>query len=417
MILTESFWLKRHIELQQERQRFPARADVVIVGAGIAGLTTALELRKQDIGARIVVLDGNYVGSGASGRSAGLLTPVPFPVWLLSALRDTKYQWALEWVREQVDRCAEWIAQHLPDAAIGDTTLSLIPKSKLSTIALSKFRKQLEVFQVEAGQTTLPDTYSLQLRAHSVNPFGLVQGMSGLLSSRGVSVFEHCPVAKVCSSRVGVRVVLSGGQTIEASAAVICANAYMPLIKLPSPPRIRAYTTYMLSQKVDSQLSSKLSPNQFSVEIRRGFPYYRRVDDSLLFGAFDKKGFSPDEAVGRKMSKRLRSCFTNTFGRAHVLGKESMIWKGSYHHNLVDVPVISRDRKCREIVYNCGYGGTGLSGSLVASSLAASLASCKKLDSEHEAFRRILSSTRLPILPIFRVGSRALYEWAFASSK
>ncbi len=44
-------------------------ADAVIIGAGIAGLATALELAKQ--GWRPIVLEKNYVGYGASSRNVG----------------------------------------------------------------------------------------------------------------------------------------------------------------------------------------------------------------------------------------------------------------------------------------------------------------------------------------------------------
>ncbi len=44
-------------------------ADAVIIGAGIAGLATALELAKQ--GWKSIVLEKNYVGYGASSRNVG----------------------------------------------------------------------------------------------------------------------------------------------------------------------------------------------------------------------------------------------------------------------------------------------------------------------------------------------------------
>jgi sarcosine oxidase subunit beta len=45
-------------------------AEVVIVGGGIAGLALAVELRRRGLG-RVLVLEQNYVGSGASGRNVG----------------------------------------------------------------------------------------------------------------------------------------------------------------------------------------------------------------------------------------------------------------------------------------------------------------------------------------------------------
>lgn len=49
------------------------RTDVVVIGAGYTGLSTALALRAQ--GADVAVLEQSFAGSGASGRNAGHLTP------------------------------------------------------------------------------------------------------------------------------------------------------------------------------------------------------------------------------------------------------------------------------------------------------------------------------------------------------
>jgi glycine/D-amino acid oxidase-like deaminating enzyme len=49
----------------------PAKAEVVVLGAGIAGCLAALVLARA--GARVVVLDARHPGQGATGRSAGFL--------------------------------------------------------------------------------------------------------------------------------------------------------------------------------------------------------------------------------------------------------------------------------------------------------------------------------------------------------
>jgi glycine/D-amino acid oxidase-like deaminating enzyme len=50
-----------------------ARADVAVVGAGITGLSTALHLAEQ--GAKVVVLEAEQPGWGASGRNGGQVNP------------------------------------------------------------------------------------------------------------------------------------------------------------------------------------------------------------------------------------------------------------------------------------------------------------------------------------------------------
>ncbi len=58
----------------QSEVRDPFDADVVVVGAGISGLSMAYWLTQADPELRVVVLDRGRVGAGASGRNAGFLT-------------------------------------------------------------------------------------------------------------------------------------------------------------------------------------------------------------------------------------------------------------------------------------------------------------------------------------------------------
>ncbi len=48
-------------------------ADVVVVGGGMAGLTTAQQF--HDKGCKVVLIEKNYCGAGASGKSSGFITP------------------------------------------------------------------------------------------------------------------------------------------------------------------------------------------------------------------------------------------------------------------------------------------------------------------------------------------------------
>ena len=52
------------------RGAVPAAADAVIIGGGVNGLTTAYELARQGL-KNIVVIEGQYIGSGSTGRCGG----------------------------------------------------------------------------------------------------------------------------------------------------------------------------------------------------------------------------------------------------------------------------------------------------------------------------------------------------------
>jgi len=55
--------------------RGEVRADLAIVGGGLAGLWAALEALERDPGRDVVLLEGGVVGIGASGRTVGSARP------------------------------------------------------------------------------------------------------------------------------------------------------------------------------------------------------------------------------------------------------------------------------------------------------------------------------------------------------
>jgi len=66
--MSTSYWLDR--SFQTTKQNF----DVVIVGAGITGLSTAYWLEKEDPSLKVAIVEKHRVAFGASGRNAGFVT-------------------------------------------------------------------------------------------------------------------------------------------------------------------------------------------------------------------------------------------------------------------------------------------------------------------------------------------------------
>src|ERR1700726_1304769 len=87
------------IQASRERARltFDLDVDICIVGAGLAGLTVALEAAR--LGASVAVLEGRHVGWNASGHQLGTVMPgYDLPIGELIArigFEDTRELWAL----------------------------------------------------------------------------------------------------------------------------------------------------------------------------------------------------------------------------------------------------------------------------------------------------------------------------------
>src|SRR5271169_605357 len=82
---------------ERMRLSFDLDVDICVVGAGLAGLTVALEAAR--LGASIAVLEGRHVGWSASGHQLGTVMPgYGLPISDLIArigFEDTRELWSL----------------------------------------------------------------------------------------------------------------------------------------------------------------------------------------------------------------------------------------------------------------------------------------------------------------------------------
>src|SRR5258707_2671667 len=121
---------------ERSRLSFDLDVDICIVGAGLAGLTVALEAAR--LGASVAVLEGRHVGWNASGHQLGTVMPgYGLPVGDLIArigLDDSRELWSLS------RQGAEFVR--------ANATEHLIPGIALSEGAL-------EVSNVEAGDQVI----------------------------------------------------------------------------------------------------------------------------------------------------------------------------------------------------------------------------------------------------------------------
>ena len=65
--MTVSYWMDRSGNNK-------INADVVIIGGGIAGLSTAFWIKKEDPSMKVVLVERYQIGDGATGRNAGFIT-------------------------------------------------------------------------------------------------------------------------------------------------------------------------------------------------------------------------------------------------------------------------------------------------------------------------------------------------------
>ena len=86
-------------------------------------------------------------------------------------------------------------------------------------------------------------------------------------------------------------------------------------------------------------------------------------------------------------------------------------WGGRFHSTATDLPIIGHAPGTKSIVFNVGYGGTGVALTQLFAPLAAATALDLPLaDTDDARLGEIMRSTRLPLAGLLRFGSGIAWD-------
>ena len=284
--------------------RGDSRADVAIVGAGFTGLWTAIRLLDTDPALRVVVLEADRVGWGASGRNGGFcasslthglanaLLHFPDEVDALEREGVANLSGLVEFVR------AERIDCELEPTGTLDVAVAPYQVDELRKYAELAVRHGIaaELLDREGIQSTvrsprwLAGVRTPPDRCVLVNPAKLAWGLAAAAERRGARIAERSRVLRLGRRAAGVRVEIGGGGVVEASNVVVATSAYSGWLRRLVPLFVPVYDYVVVTEP--------LTPAQREAVGWRGregmsdagnqFHYFRQTaDHRILWGGYD----------------------------------------------------------------------------------------------------------------------------------
>jgi len=274
----------------------PHAVDVAVVGGGYTGLWTAYYLMRANPGLDVLVLEGEHVGFGASGRNGGwvsALWPVSPEVLArrygraaalaqLAALRDTVDEVGRVDAEEGLgcgfvkggtlavartaaqDERARAEAAH--GAAWGDGTVHLSAEETRERLAVARVR----------GATFNPNCARVQ-------PRDLVDGLAAAVRRLGGRVVEGVPVARAGD---GV-VVLAGGRRLSAHSVVLATEGWTPGLPGHGRDVVPVYSLMVATEPLPEDLWGRIGLADREVFTDHGHVRIygqRTLDDRVAFG-------------------------------------------------------------------------------------------------------------------------------------
>ena len=235
-------------------------SDVVIVGAGFAGLSAALELVKH--GARVVVLEREFAGFGASGRNAGYLAGAMALEYDLF-LREVGKEKGKKIVRYYED-AVDFVEGRLKEYEIDcDYVQSGLIRAGVDPSQEKKIREDMQVATELGFQSEFLDQEQMRERGippaflfgnyvprgGTLDPGKYVMGLRRTALQAGVKIYENTPLLSWTEGPV-VKVKTSRG-SVSAPVMMFATNAYTPQLGLLAdkvvPLRVSAIETEPLS--------------------------------------------------------------------------------------------------------------------------------------------------------------------------
>ncbi len=200
-------------------------ADVLVLGAGIAGCALAYHLARRSVG-RVVVFDPQTPGAGATGRAAGVVTEQLWDRWDVEVVRESRAEYAelaARWDPSafSVNGFARWTkdagAVPVLEAAAERLRSWSVPVSSLDASTLSA-RVPWGRFDDVLGAIWSPDDAV-------VTPSSIGEIYAENARQAGVEFLLGSPLGRF-SFRDGHWVLEAAGRTTHARRAVVAAGAW-----------------------------------------------------------------------------------------------------------------------------------------------------------------------------------------------
>jgi gamma-glutamylputrescine oxidase len=299
-----------------EKETFYAPQDIIIIGAGLMGLWSALELKKRNPQLRITILERNTTPLGASTRNAGFAC-FGSPTELLHNIETLGTEGMLE-VVEMRYKGIEKIKQHFTDEVIAFDPCGgyecvnknyrhwemLDDKIHWLNDLLKNITGTPNIFQrIDEKLTGLGlqnfDALIENVTEASLHSGKLVQALTQKVQSEGVSILYGMEVSNWEKANSHIHIHTKQETDLFARQVLFCTNGFTQDL-VPGLPVTAARGQVILT----SPIAGLAMKGTFHYD--EGFYYWRNLGDRILIGGARNEAFEEETTTDLAGSAKLK---------------------------------------------------------------------------------------------------------------
>ncbi len=350
--------------------------DTVIVGGGLAGLTTALELARE--GVAVTVLEAQSIGFGASGRNGGIVSPAfacggeaiearvgPDKARALHRLTIE----GVERLRSHIQTLNITEAEQVP----GLLNLRRFDQARDLHAYAESFQRDYGYAFTYLDRAAIAERLSTRRYLHGladdkafhIHPLNYLRALAREVERLGGTVFESSPATQA-SLGAQKRLTTPHGQ-VTARRAIFATGGYTgPLIPRLKRAVLPIATYMMLTEPAPDLLAEVIKTREAVLDDRRASDYYRLVDGGtrLLWGG----RITTRAASAAGVARELRKAMLDVYPQLAPL-KTDLAWSGLMAYARHLMPQIGQ--LDTDVWHITAFGGHGLNTTAMAGKVLA----------------------------------------------
>jgi gamma-glutamylputrescine oxidase len=328
-----SFW---------EKSEFYDKADIVVIGSGIVGMTAAIALKKLLPHKGIFVFERGALPIGASTRNAGFAC-LGSPSEIISDLKKVSYDQVIQLMArrwEGLIKLRELVGDATMDFKMGggyemftddDEEIAkqcadLIPQLNHSLRTVTGLDSMIEPAHhliKQFGLGSAEKLYFLPAEGQ-LDPGKMMHRLLAIAESIGVKVMNGIEVTSLEDTKNGVEIETAFGWSMTVEKVIVATNGFTSnLLKGLDVRPVR--NLVLITKPINRQMLNG------SFHYQEGYYYFRNVGDRILLGGGRNLDFDAEATSEFGVNERIRSALTQFLRNVvspHQHAEPDMWWSG-----------------------------------------------------------------------------------------